>query len=227
MSKAYSVFATHYNRLVQLEMMYPTCKCCHLEADCSNGHIKYTYTLKDGYCTQAFHYGISMAEKVFPPEVVDDARSLCSALDALDSATFEVDLGPHLRVSCLTPDEYVVTVVVAQEAMQNHKQTRQQIQLLQRLQCLRYASDLSEDSIREYLKYLKVWPATAPAMGLWRTAWGHAHQSLALPTALVLRYWYYYSCNAMPFARRRIPEFPPETGKTACKSAQGRQTGAV
>ena len=93
-----------------------------------------------------------MAEKVFPEDVVEDAKTLCANLDRLDSNAFEVCTS---HISALG-DGHANSDSIWQDAIEKHKKLRQHVQLVQRLQCLRYASTLTEDGIRQYITYLQV-----------------------------------------------------------------------
>ena len=65
----YTLFATHFSALRQLETLYPSCKVCQFAVDTSAGRFKCTWQLKAGI-VDVPHYGLLLAaDSGFPAEV--------------------------------------------------------------------------------------------------------------------------------------------------------------
>ncbi len=65
----FTLFATHFSALRQLEALYPSCKVCQLAVDTVDGRFDCTWQLKGG-AVDVPHYGLLLAAKAgFPAEV--------------------------------------------------------------------------------------------------------------------------------------------------------------
>uniref|UniRef100_H2MNA4 MutS homolog 4 n=1 Tax=Oryzias latipes TaxID=8090 RepID=H2MNA4_ORYLA len=82
--KAFTLFATHFLELCQLESLYPNVENQHMEVqhtrsgDTGVEHVVYTYLLKRG-CSEERLYGLRAAEMTaLPPNIIQEARTIAS-----------------------------------------------------------------------------------------------------------------------------------------------------
>ena len=69
MTGVFTLFATHFSALRQLEALYPSCKVCQFAVNTSEGKFKCTWQLKAG-AVDVPHYGLLLAADAgFPLEV--------------------------------------------------------------------------------------------------------------------------------------------------------------
>ena len=79
---AYTLFATHFHELCNLDKEIPCVKNYHMEAD-TNDHLRMCYTFKEGPFGDSF--GIEAAERAgFLPEVMEAARTKVRQLELID-----------------------------------------------------------------------------------------------------------------------------------------------
>lgn len=60
----YTIFATHFTRLAELAVMYPSCKLWQFEVGTGGDRLDFTWKLKPSGATDAIHYGILLAQAV-------------------------------------------------------------------------------------------------------------------------------------------------------------------
>eukprot|EP00249_Psilotum_nudum_P036176 c6496_g1_i2 orf=466-1101(-) len=78
--RAYTIFATHMQRLVELASIYPNVKVCHFQVAITNNRLDFKYTLKEGHA-KIDHYGLLLAEVAgFPTKVIEEAKSITGKL---------------------------------------------------------------------------------------------------------------------------------------------------
>lgn len=78
--RAPTLFATHYNDLVQLAKIYPNCQNLHLGVEQSQYGFRFLHRVQKGVAEECC-YGLYAAERAgFPQEVVDQARHIRSVL---------------------------------------------------------------------------------------------------------------------------------------------------
>eukprot|EP01102_Stenamoeba_stenopodia_P013468 TRINITY_DN4377_c0_g1_i2.p1 TRINITY_DN4377_c0_g1~~TRINITY_DN4377_c0_g1_i2.p1 ORF type:complete len:197 (+),score=11.95 TRINITY_DN4377_c0_g1_i2:43-591(+) len=78
-TKAYTLFVTHYNALVELEALYPNVKTFHLMVDQSQEN-RPLYKVGTGNGLQS-SYGIRLAQLAgFPPEIITESQALAKEL---------------------------------------------------------------------------------------------------------------------------------------------------
>ncbi|XP_061599274.1 mutS protein homolog 4 [Cololabis saira] len=82
--KAFTLFATHFLELCQLESLYPNVENQHMEVqhtrsrETGEERVVYTYLLNRG-CSQERHYGLRAAEMTaLPPNVIQEAKTVAS-----------------------------------------------------------------------------------------------------------------------------------------------------
>ncbi|XP_075304759.1 mutS protein homolog 4 [Odontesthes bonariensis] len=82
--KAFTLFATHFLELCQLESLYPNLENQHMEVqhtrsgDSGADRVVYTYLLGRG-CAEERHYGLRAAElTAFPPSIIQEAKTVAS-----------------------------------------------------------------------------------------------------------------------------------------------------
>ncbi|EER99382.2 DNA mismatch repair protein MSH4 [Sorghum bicolor] len=127
--KAYTVFATHMERLSELATMYPNVKILHFEVDLRNDRLDFKFRLKDGV-RRVPHYGLLLARVAgIPTSVIDTSTSITSQITEQEMT--------RMDANC---EEY--------------RSLQMTYQVVQRLICLKY-SNHDEDYIREALQNLK------------------------------------------------------------------------
>ncbi|XP_036397399.1 mutS protein homolog 4 [Megalops cyprinoides] len=82
--RAFTLFATHFLELCQLETLYPNVENLHMEvqhtraAESSSEKVVYTYLLSRG-CSEQRNYGLKAAEMTaLPPSVIQEAKAIAS-----------------------------------------------------------------------------------------------------------------------------------------------------
>ncbi|CAM8882772.1 unnamed protein product [Rhodiola kirilowii] len=127
--KAYTIFATHMENLVELATIYPNVKVLHFYVDVQNKHLDFKFQLKDG-ARHVPHYGLLLAEVAgLPNSVITAARSITENLTQKEVK--------RMQVNCMQNQPIQTIYGVAQ-----------------RLICLKYSSQ-KEDMIRVALQNLK------------------------------------------------------------------------
>ncbi|PWZ38635.1 DNA mismatch repair protein MSH4 [Zea mays] len=127
--KAYTVFATHMERLSELSTMYPNVKILHFEVDLRNDRLDFKFCLKDGI-RRVPHYGLLLARVAgIPTSVIDTSTSITSQITEQEMT--------RMNANC---EEYWSLQMA--------------YQVVQRLICLKY-SNHGDDYIREALQNLK------------------------------------------------------------------------
>ncbi|ONM23667.1 DNA mismatch repair protein MSH4 [Zea mays] len=127
--KAYTVFATHMERLSELSTMYPNVKILHFEVDLRNDRLDFKFCLKDGI-RRVPHYGLLLARVAgIPTSVIDTSTSITSQITEQEMT--------RMNANC---EEYWSLQMT--------------YQVVQRLICLKY-SNHGDDYIREALQNLK------------------------------------------------------------------------
>ncbi|KAL3700376.1 hypothetical protein R1sor_018398 [Riccia sorocarpa] len=127
--KAYTIFATHLERLAELATLYPNVKTCYLSVNVVDKRLDFKYLLKEGH-TNCPHYGLMLAEiSGFPSGVIENARRITASLREKEK----------LRVR------------VGQSKFQS---LRKDYHIAQRLFCLQYTK-MTEANLRDYLQNLK------------------------------------------------------------------------
>ncbi|KAL9275248.1 DNA mismatch repair protein MSH4-like protein [Drosera capensis] len=127
--KAYTIFATHMEKLSELATIYPNVKILHFYVDIKNNRLDFKFQLKDGP-RHIPHYGLLLAERAgLPSSVIETARSITSKITEQEVMRMNVN---ELQYSSI---QMVYRVA-------------------QRLICLKYSSQ-EQDAIREALQTLK------------------------------------------------------------------------
>lgn len=127
--KAYTVFATHMERLSELSTMYPNVKILHFEVDLRNDRLDFKFCLKDGI-RRVPHYGLLLARVAgIPTSVIETSTSITSQITEQEMT--------RMNANC---EEYWSLQMT--------------YQVVQRLICLKY-SNHGDDYIREALQNLK------------------------------------------------------------------------
>lgn len=127
--KAYTVFATHMERLSELSTMYPNVKILHFEVDLRNDRLDFKFCLKDGI-RRVPHYGLLLARVAgIPTSVIETSTSITSQITEQEMT--------RMNANC---EEYWSLQMA--------------YQVVQRLICLKY-SNHGDDYIREALQNLK------------------------------------------------------------------------
>ncbi|CAM8881653.1 unnamed protein product [Rhodiola kirilowii] len=127
--KAYTIFATHMENLVELATIYPNVKVLHFYVDVQNKHLDFKFQLKDG-ARHVPHYGLLLAEVAgLPNSVITAARSITENLTQKEVK--------RMQVNCMQNQPIQTIYGVAQ-----------------RLICLKYSSQ-KEDMIGVALQNLK------------------------------------------------------------------------
>lgn len=82
--KAFTLFATHFLELCQLESLYPNVENQHMEVqhtrsrDSGTEQVVYTYLLSRG-CSEERQYGLRAAEMTsLPPSIIEEAKSVAT-----------------------------------------------------------------------------------------------------------------------------------------------------
>ncbi|XP_037342966.2 mutS protein homolog 4 isoform X2 [Pungitius pungitius] len=133
--KAFTLFATHFLEVCQLESLYPNAENQHMEVqhtrngDTGGESVVYTYLLNQG-CSEERHYGLRAAEMTaLPPNIIQEAKVIASKVNQLLLAKHHSDPG--------------------------EKRERAVYKLATRLLQTARNSRLDCDSLRMYLKGLK------------------------------------------------------------------------
>ncbi|XP_066372299.1 DNA mismatch repair protein MSH4-like isoform X2 [Miscanthus floridulus] len=127
--KAYTVFATHMERLSELATMYPNVKILHFEVDLRNDRLDFKFRLKDGV-RRVPHYGLLLARVAgIPTSVIDTSTSITSQITEQEMT--------RMDANC-----------------KEYRSLQMMYQVVQRLICLKY-SNQGYDYIREALQNLK------------------------------------------------------------------------
>ncbi|KAL2651368.1 hypothetical protein R1flu_019496 [Riccia fluitans] len=127
--KAYTIFATHMERLGELATLYPNVKTCFLTVDIVDKRLDFKYLLKEGQ-TNCPHYGLTLAEiSGFPSVVVENARRITARLQEKEKLRLRV--GQH-----------------------KFQSLRKEYHVAQRLFYIQY-SNMTEATLRNYLQTLK------------------------------------------------------------------------
>eukprot|EP00262_Sarcandra_glabra_P011811 TRINITY_DN2910_c0_g1_i3.p1 TRINITY_DN2910_c0_g1~~TRINITY_DN2910_c0_g1_i3.p1 ORF type:complete len:737 (-),score=134.23 TRINITY_DN2910_c0_g1_i3:375-2585(-) len=127
--KAYTIFATHMESLLELATIYPNVKILHLQVDIKNNRLDFKFHLKDGP-QHVPYYGLLLAGIAgLPKSVVETARSITTRISEKETRRMEMN------------------------CMQYHS-IQMVYRVAQRLICLKY-SNQSEDEIRQALQNLK------------------------------------------------------------------------
>uniref|UniRef100_A0A3B3CUB6 MutS homolog 4 n=1 Tax=Oryzias melastigma TaxID=30732 RepID=A0A3B3CUB6_ORYME len=99
--KAFTLFATHFLELCQLESLYPNVENQHMEVqhmrsgDTGVEQVVYTYLLKRG-CSEERLYGLRAAEMTaLPPSIIQEARTIASKVSQQLMARHHVDPESH------------------------------------------------------------------------------------------------------------------------------------
>lgn len=74
----FTLFATHFSALRQLEVLYPSVKLCQFAVNAGDGSFQCTWQLKAG-AVDVPHYGLLLASDAGFPEQVTQARPLPSS----------------------------------------------------------------------------------------------------------------------------------------------------
>uniref|UniRef100_A0A3Q2DG95 MutS homolog 4 n=1 Tax=Cyprinodon variegatus TaxID=28743 RepID=A0A3Q2DG95_CYPVA len=95
--KAFTLFATHFLELCQLESLYPNVENQHMEVqhtrsrDSGTEQVVYTYLLSRG-CSEEKHYGLRAAEMTsLPPSIIQEAKSVASKISQQLLAKYPTD----------------------------------------------------------------------------------------------------------------------------------------
>ncbi|CAG5866394.1 unnamed protein product, partial [Menidia menidia] len=95
--KAFTLFATHFLELCQLESLYPNVENQHMEVqhtrsgDSGAERVEYTYLLSRG-CAEQRHYGLKVAEMTaFPPSIIQEAKRVASGVSQKLLANHQTD----------------------------------------------------------------------------------------------------------------------------------------
>ncbi|KAM8916600.1 mutS protein homolog 4 isoform 5-T5 [Spinachia spinachia] len=133
--KAFTLFATHFLEVCQLESLYPNAENQHMEVrhtrsgDTGGESVVYTYLLNQG-CSEERHYGLRAAEMTaLPSSIIQEAKMIASKVNQQLLAKHHIDLG--------------------------EKRERAVYKLATRLLQTARNSRLDCDSLRMYLKGLK------------------------------------------------------------------------
>uniref|UniRef100_A0A7N0VI26 DNA mismatch repair protein MSH4 n=2 Tax=Kalanchoe fedtschenkoi TaxID=63787 RepID=A0A7N0VI26_KALFE len=127
--KAYTIFATHMENLVELATIYPNVKILHFYVDVQNNHLDFKFQLKDGP-RHVPHYGLLLAEVAgLPSSVITAARSITARITEKEVKRTQVNRAQY------QPMHIIYGVA-------------------QRLICLKHSSQ-KEDSIRLALQNLQ------------------------------------------------------------------------
>lgn len=94
--KSFSLFATHYHEITQLEEEIPTVINLHVSAIISDNTITPLYTMKEGPCDKS--YGIHCAKVVqFPEDVIKFATKYQEKLEDVEGMKYIKDFDPSLK----------------------------------------------------------------------------------------------------------------------------------
>ncbi|KAL8137932.1 hypothetical protein V2J09_003933 [Rumex salicifolius] len=139
--KAFTIFATHMEKLSQMAVMYPNVKILHFDVEIRNNRLDFKFQLKDGL-RHVPHYGIRLAGVAgLPSSVIETAKSTTSKIAEKEKARMEVN-------------------------QLNYQQLHTVYSIGQKLLCLKY-SNQDEDSIRKTLQELKD-SYNAGRSGIWK-----------------------------------------------------------
>lgn len=126
---AYTIFATHMEKLSELATIYPNVKILHFDVDVRNNRLDFKFQLKDG-ARHVPHYGLLLAGAAgLPSSVIETAKRITSRITEKEMRRMEVNELQYTEI---------------------HRIYR----VAQRLVCLKY-SNQPEDAIREALQDLK------------------------------------------------------------------------
>ncbi|KAM3871478.1 mutS protein homolog 4 [Diretmus argenteus] len=96
--KAFTLFATHFLELCQLEALYPNVENQHMEVQHTRSgetgaeSVVYTFLLSQG-CSEERHYGLRAAEMTaLPPSIIQEAKAITSKVSQQLSARHHSDL---------------------------------------------------------------------------------------------------------------------------------------
>ncbi|KAM6969250.1 mutS protein homolog 4 [Tautogolabrus adspersus] len=133
--KAFTLFATHFLELCQLESLYPNVENQHMEvqhtrrADNGAESVVYTFLLNRG-CSEERHYGLRAAEMtVLPSDIIQEAKTIASKVSK--------------------------QLLAKQQSDPETQRQRAVYHLATRLLLTARNSRLDQDSLRMYLKGLK------------------------------------------------------------------------
>ncbi|KAH9301213.1 hypothetical protein KI387_012796, partial [Taxus chinensis] len=78
--QAYTIFATHMERLPELASIYPNVKVCHFQVDVKENRMDFKFSLKEGHISVP-HYGLLLAGIAgLPNSVVEEARRITQTI---------------------------------------------------------------------------------------------------------------------------------------------------
>ncbi|XP_057853296.2 DNA mismatch repair protein MSH4 isoform X2 [Cryptomeria japonica] len=126
--QAYTIFATHMERLADLASMYPNVKVCHFQVDVKANRMDFKFALKG--LSNVPHYGLLLASVAgLPNSVVEEAKCVTQKIMEEERSYLQL----------------------------NHKQylpLRKEYHVAQKVLCLKYAN-MSEEDLRSSLQTLK------------------------------------------------------------------------